>query len=737
MKIIVSGVVQGVGFRPTVYRVAKGLNLRGYVLNKGSEVEICIDRDLDKFLNSLNKSLPPVARIENIKIEHASTRAFNDFLILDSEDGARTSATPVDTAICKDCLKELFDESDRRYLYPFTNCTNCGERFSAIKNIPYDRERTSMHEFKLCKECRKEYKDPAKRRFHAQAISCPTCGPKYTFYEGKNNSASENAIERFAECIDEGAIGVVKSWGGMHLCCRAEEIKKFRKWYRREQKPFAVMVRNIDTAKKYAIINRYEEELMTSPQTPILIVRSCNAHNDVLEGVAPGLGNIGIYLPYTALHHVLFHYLNSDAVIMTSANIPDEPMIIRNEDAFSLNADCYLLHNRAIINRADDTVIKPYGKSFFFIRKSRGFIPNVIKVPYKENIVGVGAERDVTSTLSTNGNLYSSQYIGNSRYYGTIEFLEQSINWLVRLCNLKNIDGVGIDLHPRYNTRNVGKLLAERYNAELLEIQHHWAHACSLMLENQLDSIVALTLDGAGYGSDGTIWGGEVLISYFDSFKRVASLEQIPLIGGDAAAKDPRRIVFAIFDKLGKELYFHGKDAEILRKLSSKSPVTSSFGRILDALSCYLGICESRTYEGEPAMKLEKYLDVGKPKYNFKAELKNNTVITTELFRQLSYYAKESLADNKKADLAYSFVKSLVEALASIAVEKAYENNIECIGLTGGVSYNIPITELCRKFVEKKSLKFVTHSTVPNGDGGISIGQNVIAGYKISKSKEH
>ncbi|MEW6070467.1 MAG: carbamoyltransferase HypF, partial [Candidatus Thermoplasmatota archaeon] len=590
---------------------------------------------------------------------------------------------------------------------------------------------TSMDDFKLCKECRNEYEEPGDKRFHHQTVSCPACGPKYTFYEG-TRAVSENPIKRFAECIDKGAIGVVKSWGGMHLCCRIGQIRKFRKWYRREQKPFAVMVRNIKTAKKYAVISKHEEELMSSPQSPIVLVEKGDKDDEILEAISPGLDNIGLYLPYTGLHYVLFHYLNSDAIIMTSANIPGEPMIIKNEDAFDLNADCYLLHNRAIVNRIDDSVIKPCKERFFFIRRSRGFVPSVIKVPYKENIVSVGAERDVSTAISTNHKLYLSQYIGNSRYYGTIKFLEDSINWLIKLHNLKNIDGIGIDLHPGYATRNVGKLVGEHYGAELFEIQHHWAHACSLMLEHELDNIVALTLDGAGYGTDGTIWGGEVLLSYFGSFERVASLEQIPLIGGDAAVNDPRRVVFAIFDKLGKELYFHGKDAEILRKLSNKAPVTSSFGRILDALACYLGICEKRTYEGEPAMKLEKYLNIGKEKYNFETRLKNNTVITTELFDQLADYAKEPLTETKKADLAYSFVKSLVEALANAAVEKAYENNIKQVGITGGVSYNIPITELCRKLVEEKGLKFVTHSAVPNGDGGISIGQNVIAGYKIS-----
>lgn len=725
MKIIISGVVQGVGFRPAVFRVAKKLGLRGYVLNKGSNVEICIDKEKDKFLELLNEELPSIAKIDDIQVED-DERKFERFKILKSKPGLKCSGIPPDLAICESCLQELFDKTNRRYLYPFTNCTHCGARFSLIKDVPYDREKTAMKEFPLCEECSKEYTDPLSRRFHAQTISCPKCGPKYTLYD-KIGSKLNDGIEKFAEYIDQGMIGVIKSWGGMHLVCKIEETKRFRKWYNRPEKPFAVMVRDLSTAKKYAELNEQAEKLLSSDLRPILLL---NKKNDS-EAISPGLNTVGIYLPYTGLHHILFHYLESSALIMTSANAPNEPMVLNNKDVFSLNADCYLLHNREIINRIDDSVIKMYKDKSFFIRRARGFVPAVFQVPYRENIISLGAERNVTGALSKNGKLYLTQYIGNSRHYGNLRFLEDEINWFINLLALEKIDAIAVDLHPRYTTRRFGEELSLRYNAKIFEIQHHWAHAASLLLDRGIDEIVALTLDGLGYGPDKILWGGEVLVANYENFERVGSLEPIPLIGGDEAIKDPRRVVFGIFEKFGEEIYFEGRASAVFRKVAAKSPVTSSFGRVLDALSCYLGICQSRTYDGEPAMKLEPYLKNGKPTYNFDLEVINGEIKTLSLFEQLKDFANKSLAEREKADLSYSFVSTLLKALVEIGVESAEKNQIPFVGITGGVSYNIPIVELVENFLKATNLKFVTHNKVPNGDGGIAIGQNAIAGYKI------
>ncbi|MDH7517847.1 MAG: carbamoyltransferase HypF [Candidatus Thermoplasmatota archaeon] len=726
-KFIFKGIVQGVGFRPTIYRVATKMGLKGYVLNTGSEVEVVVDKNPNKFIEQIKKELPPIAKIDEIIIEK-DNRVFKDFRILHSKEGEKQSQVPADIATCDDCLEEIFNTKNRRYLFPFTNCTVCGARFSLIKDVPYDRERTSMSDFKLCEKCEEEYKNPADRRYHAQTISCPFCGPEYRLYDKKKRDlGGKDAIQRFARYIDDGSIGVIKSWGGMHICCKIDEIKHFREWYHRPQKSFAVMVKNIKTAGKYGYISKDERKLLLSANKPVVLVKKKKA-----EDVSPGLNTIGLYLPYTGLHHILFSFLESDAVIMTSANIPGEPMITSNDEVFSLGADYYLLHNRGIPNRVDDSVVRVWKGNRFFLRKSRGFVPEPFDVTYDKNVVSVGAGENICGAVSCNNKLYATQYIGDSKYYSVLEFLEQGLRHLMRLImDRKVVDAVAMDLHPGYNSRESAKKFSEEFSAPFFEVQHHWAHAASLLLDNEIDESVVLTLDGLGYGSDGTFWGGEVLVSSFDSFERVGHLEYIPLLGGDRATMDPRRLVFAIFKKFDEEKYFTGKEADVLSKIMSKSPKSSSFGRVLDALSCYLDICEKRTYDGEPAMKLERYLALGKPKYSFDTEVKNGVVGTTDLFREVEEKIKTPFTETQKADIAYSMVKSIVDKLVEIAVENAKENSIKTIGLTGGVSYNIPINEMVEKQVNKAGLKLIVHNRVPNGDGGISIGQNVIVGHKL------
>jgi hydrogenase maturation protein HypF len=722
-KLLFEGIVQGVGFRPTIYRVAKKLGICGYVLNKGAEVEVVIDKDPQIFIKEVKNHLPSIARISKITIQRHKGD-FNDFSILKSSNGTKHSLVPYDTAICDDCLKELFNTSNRRNRFPFTNCTICGARFSLIKDVPYDRERTSMKDFSLCSKCKVEYDDPLNRRYHAQTISCPKCGPSYQLYDKDGKKiVKENILQFFADSIDKGQIGVIKSWGGMHLCCRVDKINQFREWYKRPQKSFAIMVKDISTARKYAEIDDFEEKLLLSNKRPIVLLKKRKA-----EDVSPGLDSIGLFLPYTGIHHLLFSYLKSDALIMTSANIPGEPMIIDDKTVFSLDADVYLLHNRDIPNRVDDTVIKPWNKHNFFLRKSRGFVPDPLIIDYNKKILCVGAGENIVGALSTNKLLYSTQYIGNSKYYTTLEFLKDSLKHLMSLSMQKNkLDAVAMDLHPGYDSRQVAKYFSEKFNTSLFEIQHHWAHAASLLLDNNIDDAVVLTIDGLGYGYDKTFWGGEVLYSDFNDFTRIGHLEEIPLIGGDKATLDPRRLVFAIFNKYGKEKYFKGREADILSKIIPNSPVSTSIGRVLDALACYLGICEKRTYDGEPAMKLERYLTMGKSSYSFDLTAKNNVIQTCDLFNQIDEEIKNPINDRIKADVSYSFVKTIVDALSDIAINYAIDNDITRIGVTGGVSYNIPIIEMIEEKILENKLEFIVHNNVCNGDGGIAIGQNVIA----------
>ena len=400
MKLIFKGVVQGVGFRPTIFRVAKELGLKGYVLNKGSEVEVVIDKDKDDFIKKLKENLPSIAKITDI-IEKKDDRTFKDFEILHSKDGERESLIPPDVGICKHCLIELFDESDKRYHFPFTNCTVCGARYSVVKDVPYDRERTSMDEFKLCESCEKEYKSPLNRRYHAQTISCPKCGPSYRLYDkNKKDLGDKHAIRRFANQIDAGKIGVIKSWGGMHLCCKIDQIGRFREWYGRPQKAFAIMVRNFETAQKYGKITEDEKKLLLSKSRPIVLVNKIG-----VEEASPGLDTIGLFLPYTGLHHLLFSYLKTDALVMTSSNVPGEAMITTDEEAFSIDADIYLLHNRKIPNRVDDSVVRVWKGNRFFIRRSRGYVPEPIAVKYNKKILSVGAGENITGAISHDKNV--------------------------------------------------------------------------------------------------------------------------------------------------------------------------------------------------------------------------------------------------------------------------------------------------------------------------------------------
>jgi hydrogenase maturation protein HypF len=745
MKIVVSGTVQGVGFRPIVHRVAKSLGLRGYVRNIGSNVEIGIEgkEETDRFLNTLLKKLPPLASIDKIEVKGDTIGSYDDFEILTSSEGAKTSVTPVDTAICDDCVRELFDENNRRYLFPFINCTSCGARFSVIENVPYDRENTSMRDFQMCEACLAEYADPTDRRFHAQTTSCPRCGPKYTLYDRTGAVlADTNPLESFAKLVDEGALGVAKSWGGMHLIGTFDQVERVRKLCGRPAKPFSVMFRNLNALEKYVDFDEKEENLLTSAHRPIVLLDK-QSSVDALSAISPGLSSVGAYLPYSGLHYVLFHYLKADDIIITSANISGEPMTVRNEDAFTLTADYFLLHNRRIVNRLDDSVVRCYEGKKFFLRESRGFIPVAMKVPYTERILSLGAMENVSSSISKEGTVYTTQYIGNTLHYHTAEFLVAGTEHLLNLLGLSmaDIDAIGVDLHPRYPTRKYGKKLAEDYSLEVMEVQHHWAHAASLLLDTGVDEVVALAVDGTGYGTDGTAWGGEVLCSRYDSFERVGSLEEIPLIGGDMAIKDIRRLVFAIFSLVDRDTvaaqFVAEKDVNVMAKLMTKAPRTSSFGRVLDALACYLGICQKMTYDGEPAMKLERYLAQGEPTYEFETSVEDKDrkiVKTLPLFDQLAEY--QIRTEKEKADIAYSFVYTVIKELVEIAADACCSTGIQYIGISGGVSYDLPIVRMAEAVVNEKGLRFLTHEQVPNGDGGISVGQNAIVGHLRGRNKK-
>lgn len=719
MRIRIRGTVQGVGFRPAVYRTAVSLNLNGSVWNDGSDVVIDIN-DASRFLKEFEKNVPPLAVIEDISIQNVPFKGDKGFSIIRSSDGSGGVGIPADTAVCDNCLKDM--KEGRRKGYEFTTCTDCGARFTLLTDLPYDRNNTAMAEFPMCPSCKEEYNDPNNRRFHHQTVCCPDCGPKYRLIDGRGSEIPGDPVTAFANILENGKIGVAKSWGGMHICALPEKIGELREWYRRPQKPFALMVRDIGVLREYAEPNEKEMEQVTSVHRPIVLMKK--TENDITELISPGLDSIGIFLPYTGMQHKLLNNVKGGALIMTSANLPGEPMLLDDGDVTELNADAYLLHDQRIMNRADDSVVRVNCGSPMFIRKSRGHVPSYISIDAKGCSVGIGAQENLTASVAFNGRIHTTQHIGDGDSLGVPEYLDSSTHSLIRMLKCEP-SVVAMDMHPGYSNRPLGRILSEEFGAELMEVQHHWAHAASLLAENGIDECISLSLDGTGYGADGNAWGGEILRADLSSYERLAHLQNIPLLGSEKALYDLRRLKFAIDELNGIDSgMFDERSTEVLRKLMPSSVKTSSFGRLLDAISFTLGVCEKRTYDGEPAMKLEALLARGKMIDGFSAAVKGDEIITTDLFTQMK-------REQNKNDVAYSMVRSVVNAMVDVACSKASDLGIDHIGLTGGVSYNGPICTMFTEEVSKRGLKALMHTKVPNGDGGISVGQAAIAAKRL------
>ncbi len=734
MRITVYGIVQGVGFRPTVYRVAKAMGLRGYVLNNGSNVEIHMDGDPDEFMRRLREGLPSLARIDRVEVDELDEE-LGEFEIVNSQNGKRVSLIPTDTAICGRCSEDFARPGDKRHMFPFTNCTECGARFTVIADLPFDRARTSMAEFPPCPSCTEEYATPEDRRFHAQTLSCPECGPRYTLFDADQKVMEGDAFENFAAMVDGGLVGLIKGWGGMHIVSTFPNAGRLRDLYRRGDKPYAVMMRDLQTAGRYANIDERERELLTSPQRPIVLLRKQETAEESLAGVSPGLGNVGVMLPYSAAHLLMFNHLKADGVIMTSANLPGEPMTTENGRAFELGLDCYLLHDRSIIHRCDDSVVKVVSGRTNFTRRSRGFVPIPLEVRHRRTVIGVGAQWDVVGSVSRNGEVFLTQYVGETQQYPTLQYLEEAIDHLGRLLGTQSVDAVAMDKHPRYSTRIAAKRLAERWGCDLFETQHYHSHAAALMVDRDVDGpIVCLTWDGTGYGDDGTSWGGETLIADLGGYRRLDTLEGIPLLGGDRAVMDPTRVVTAIELSLGRTPTMADESSvEVYSKMLPRSVRASSMGRVLDAVSCILGVCCRRTYEGEPAIKLERLLELGEPRFEFEVGFGTSDGVsfarTMPMFDRLLDMDLDT--DSRRADAAASFVRSLVRSLTERACSHAETEGLSMVGLTGGVTYSAPVSNWVEEVVEERGLAFLAHERVPNGDGGISTGQNAIVGSRL------
>ncbi|MBU0762657.1 MAG: carbamoyltransferase HypF [Candidatus Altiarchaeota archaeon] len=713
-RFFVEGVVQGVGFRPYIYRRANGLGLLGCVKNTGAGVEIIVnDKD---FMERLS-DLPPLAKITGYTVgKYRPKRKYSDFTILKSSRSEGVTQIPPDIFTCKECIEDLKNPNDRRHSYYFITCTNCGPRFTIIEDYPYDRPLTSMNEFKMCKNCSAEYLNPLDRRYHAQTIACKKCGPKLKLLDRRKDVTAETdakTIEKAVELIMSGEFVSIKGVGGFHISCIAEDdaVSKVRKFLGRPHKPFALMVKDVCMAEKLVHVPEKERQLLESPQRPIVVLKKKKSMGCVSE-----LDSLGVMLPYTALHYLLFDFI-AEPLVMTSCNVPGEP--VATDETLGRY---FLTHERRIVNRCDDSVLKVVGGNVSFLRRSRGYTPSPLSLPIDcIDTVSVGAEINSVVAAAKGRDCFLSQYIGDTTKLETSNFMRQSVEKLVKLTRVKP-EIIACDMHPGYNSTSYAKELSDGFDAELVPLQHHRCHVASVAAEHGLTDYVGVAVDGLGYGDDGTIWGGEVFdVSGGIKFKRVGSLMPQPQLGGDSAAMHPKKMLYGILSNVltAKELhgmsFFPKKEMVLYDRMLAEgfnTPLTSSAGRILDAASALLGLCSERTYDGRPAMLLESKATkpiLLEPVYTTEDGVKR--LDTSELFR----FMVENRAYGV-GQLAATAQMYLARGLYGIA--SSYGKPVV---LSGGVAYN----QMIANYMVEKGV-FVNRD-MPSGDGGICFGQTYLS----------
>jgi hydrogenase maturation protein HypF len=720
--------------------------LVGYVRNRGdATVEITVEgaqNHVKKFVINLQDKRPPLARIFDIQTRYTQNKEkFTSFTIIRSTEKIEHSGSiiPPDVAICEECERELKNSANPRYGYFFITCTNCGPRYTIIEHLPYDRANTTMHNFEMCTFCKTEYENPLNRRFHAQTVACPECGPKayLTTKEGKRID-EKDPIRQAGKLLEEGNIIAVKGNGGFHVATATTNsmpIERLRKIKHRSQKPFAIMAHSLDTVRTFAEVSKQEEITLTSYIHPIVLLNK-SANYFLSDQIAPKLHKIGVMLPYTGLHIMLFDQVEEPAFVMTSANPANEPIVKDNEDALERledTVDYFLFHDREIAHRCDDSVIRLHGLRTTMIRRSRGYAPEpiLLKKALKTCTLGVGAEQNVTACILLGDKAFISQHIGDVENIETFEFLRKTIDHLIQLTNSK-IELIACDLHPKFSTTMLAQTLGTRLNCPVVRVQHHHAHIAALMAEHGINEMIGIACDGFGYGTDGQAWGGEILHCGTWGFKRLAHLQEQPMLGGDLATRYPIRMAAGILHKVTnvEDWLFanstslpHGRaEAELILEQLRKGDVkttTTSCGRILDAVAAILALCNERTYEGEPAMKLESEAIRGKDVLELDPRFEDNTLNTACLINEV-FEQRNKFSAN---DLACSAQSYLARGLAQMAVREAKHLGTRNIGLSGGVAYNQQMTSTIRKVIEEKKLNFLVHEKLPAGDGCLSLGQ--------------
>lgn len=795
LRIKVYGIVQGVGFRPTVARHAATAGITGSVCNKGPYVEIFAqgsEEQTQNFVNLLEKKPPKRAAVLKMDVRSAdsSEHHFESFEIIESAKTKGEIFISPDIAICEECKAELYDPSDRRYLHPFINCTCCGPRLTILDALPYDRERTSMKMFPMCPQCEEEYHSPSSRRYDAQPVCCNECGPQ-VYLAGEESVRGREAITRTRRIIAEGGIAAIKGIGGFHLCCDAtneEAVAKLRKRKTRPVKPFAVMMRDEAVAERECVISERQKEILTGHQKPILLLEK-KPQGRLCPSIAPGNPTVGVMLPYAPVQLLLFDYTDDitmpDCLVMTSGNVSGAPICRDDREALQELGnlcDCILSHDRKIRIRADDSVMDFYDDEPYMIRRSRGYAP----LPYMlsawgesvgegsgTGILAIGGELKNTFCIGTGGLFYPSSYIGDLADLRSVKALEETTERYARLLEVTP-QVIACDMHPRYNSVTTALELAEKIGREqgggplpVVRVQHHYAHILSCMAENDFsDRVIGVSMDGTGYGTDGTIWGGEILTADYRSFDRAASIRPFVQVGGDLSSRDGWRIAVSMLHSIGKEeeadspLADAGRvikelelcteqEAAVLRKMADRglNAVTStSAGRLFDAVSAICGICRHSTFEGEASMALEFAAEryekaAGKPETGdeqptVSSAMSENAetvckiedgrlILPTEaIVREI---ALGRLRGEEPDKLAFLFHKRLADRIVEACGEIRKETGVGTAALSGGCFQNRLLLDLVKKGLERRGFRVLIHHLVPPNDGGIALGQAVAA----------
>jgi hydrogenase maturation protein HypF len=757
-RIKIKGRVQGVGFRPTVFRYAKKFNLSGFVCNtsEGILIEVEGKGEIKNFINFIKENPPPKSKIEKIIIEEIGIKNETEFRIIESKKGEKKEVEiSPDIATCNDCLNELFDKNDRRYLFPFINCTNCGPRFTIIKKIPYDRKNTTMDEFTMCEECRKEYEDPNTRRFHAQPNCCFICGPRVELYNNKGEKIAEDldALKKCSELLEKGKILGIKGIGGYHIACDAQNknsVKILRERKKRYEKPFALMARNIDVIGKYCYLNETEKDVLKSWQAPILLLKK--KKNNLPEEIAPFNNYLGFFLPYTPIHHLVFYFgRRIKVLVMTSGNFSEEPIIYEDAVAFKRLkeiCDFFLTHNRKIYINCDDSVLRIFNKSIYFIRRSRGYVPEPVEIPYKTQKIIFSAGADLKNTFSfTKGkNVYISQHIGDIETDLSIESYKKSINLFKKILEVEP-EVIVYDKHPGYFSSQIAKEIFS--DKEEISVQHHHSHITSCMADNFLsnEKIIGVSFDGTGYGIDGNIWGGEFLICDYEEFERVGHLKYFPIAGGEISIKEVWRIGAVYLYKIFGDNFLN-LDIDFVKKIDLKKWeiikkavenninvfLNSSMGRLFDAVSSITGIREKISYEGQAAIEFEMRIEENKKfkPYNFNVKKVDNLYIIEP--EMIIYEIVEDLKHKLTLGIiSYRFHITVSEIIKVICKILREERNINKVALSGGVFQNIFLLKNTIEKLKREKFEVLIHRKVPTNDGGISLGQAIIGVFKYFK----